>query len=536
MKYARTLVRVRGFGRPLAFLLLPVVVCASLMAQTTARKAVPESVPYKVLQGSITSKQQNTYVELPFAVPAKISRVTLTFSYTGKDQHTALDLGLIDPEGLRCWSGGNKSLLTVAETEATPSCLPGRLPAGTWKVLIGVPSIRRGQVSEYTAKVYLSSTGSLPETAESTGVVREGAAWYRGDLHMHTAHSDGSCASESGKKRVPCPVFLTVDAAARRGLDFIAITDHNTTSHYDAMRELTPYFDELLLIPGREITTFHGHMNVFGTEQFIDFRLGSAQVPDINTLLRRAQAAGGLISINHPGAPTGERCMGCGWDPSPAADMKLVQAVEAINSGSEEGPYSGVPFWERGLNQGYRLTAVGGSDNHDATKPLGRVGSVGSPTTVVYAAELSTPAILQAIHAGHVFVDLTASRDKLLEVHALAAGENVGMGDSMELAAGSSLRLEAHVVKASGASVVWIEDGKPLEEAGAQRAEGNQMGQGKQISQDDQTLSTEWKSDGARHWFRADVRGPDGHLWLLGNPVYVNWTKSGEEVKSGGVR
>jgi hypothetical protein len=29
-------------------------------------------------------------------------------------------------------------------------------------------------------------------------------------------------------------------------------------------------------------------------------------------------------------------------------------------------------------------------------------------------------------------------------------------------------------------------------------------------------------SDGRRHWFRAQVTGSDGKLWLLGNPVYVN--------------
>jgi predicted metal-dependent phosphoesterase TrpH len=94
--------------------------------------------------------------------------------------------------------------------------------------------------------------------------LRDQPGWYRGDLHMHDAHSDGSCASQSGK-RVPCPLFLTVQAALKRGLDFIAITDHNTTSQLDAMRELQPYYDRLLLIPGRELTTFTGHAGLLGT-------------------------------------------------------------------------------------------------------------------------------------------------------------------------------------------------------------------------------------------------------------------------------
>ena len=71
------------------------------------------------------------------------------------------------------------------------------------------------------------------DTSEDEGFasapLETGMRWYRGDLHMHTANSDGNCASQSGK-RVPCPVFVTAQAATQRGLDFIAITDHNATS------------------------------------------------------------------------------------------------------------------------------------------------------------------------------------------------------------------------------------------------------------------------------------------------------------------
>ena len=66
------------------------------------------------------------------------------------------------------------------------------------------------------------------------------------------------------------------------------------------MRELQPYFDKVLLIPAREITTFYGHMNLLGTTSYLDFRVGSQSVPDTNTLLRSAQKLGALVSINHP--------------------------------------------------------------------------------------------------------------------------------------------------------------------------------------------------------------------------------------------
>ncbi|HUB51008.1 MAG TPA: CehA/McbA family metallohydrolase [Terracidiphilus sp.] len=183
---------------------------------------------------------------------------------------------------------------------------------GTWNVLIGVPNIRSGVESHYTIHVWLSATGAVaaePEILRQP--LRSGPAWFRGDLHMHTGHSDGQCPSQSGKM-VPCPVFVTVDAAARRGLDFIAITDHNASSQYDAMREQQPYFDKLLLIPGREITTLKGHINFLGSTDFIDFMIGGKNVPDMNALLRSAGSVGAITSINHPMSPTGEICMGCG--------------------------------------------------------------------------------------------------------------------------------------------------------------------------------------------------------------------------------
>jgi hypothetical protein len=468
-----------------------------------------------VLEGTVSGSQNHTYIQVPFAVPPGAERVTITFSYTGKEQHTALDLGLLDPQRLRCWSGGNKSLLTVGLSDATPSCLPGAIPSGDWNVLIGVPNIRPQVTSHYTVHVFFTASGLVArEPAELRTALAVGPAWYRGDLHLHTAHSDGQCPSQTGKM-VPCPVFFTVDAAARRGLDFIAITDHNTTSQYDTMRELQPYFDKVLLIPGREITTFEGHLNLLGTTDFLDFRLGSAKVPNVNTLLRNADRLGALTSINHPTAPSGEICMGCGWTPESAVDPRLLTAVEAVNGGSEQHGFSGIPFWNIQLDNGYRLTGIGGSDNHRAMQPLNQAGAVGSPTTVVYAAELSIPAILDGIRAGHAFVDLAGSHDRMLEASAQSEDQVAHMGDSLPAAKGHTVRFDLHVVGVEKGTIMLREDGREM--ASSTHPE---------ITSLDQTFHLQWTSDGGRHWFRAQVAGADTKLWLLGNPIYVNWPKA----------
>jgi hypothetical protein len=439
--------------------------------------------------------------------------MTITFTYTGKEQHTALDLGLLDPNQLRCWSGGNKSVLTVGISDATPSCLPGLIPSGKWNVLIGVPNIRPGIRSHYTAQIFFTRTGLVADYPDVLRApLRRGPAWYRGDLHMHTANSDGQCPSQTGKM-VPCPVFFTVDAAARRGLDFIAITDHNATSQYDAMRELHPYFDKLLLIPGREITTFQGHLNFLGTTQFLDFRLGSKEVPDMNVLLRNAQKLGALVSINHPAAPTGEICMGCGWTPAVPVDMHLLTAIEAVNGGSEIPAFSGIPFWEKQLNQGYRLTAIGGSDNHRPMRPLDQAGSIGRPTTVVYAADLSTPAILAGIRSGRVFIDLTGSRDRLIDLQANAGASSAAMGGNLEAPGGQAAAIQVHVVACQDAAVHFLIDGEESSHLPPQT-----------VSAPDQTMRVDWTPDGRRHWLIAEVRDTTGRLLLLSNPIYVNWT------------
>jgi len=482
------------------------LVVLALIAGTSVHAQQP-----LVLRGTVKGAQNNTYIEVPFDVPSKTQRLTVSFHYTGREEKTTLDIGLEDPHGFRGWSGGNKSSFTISASDATPSYVPGELIPGRWKLLIGVPNIRPQTVASYEASILFEPGASGQPESFSAAPLRQGPAWYRGDLHMHTAHSDGHCASQSGKQ-VPCPVLLTLEAAIHRGLDFIAVTDHNTISHYDALRELQPYFDQLLLIPGREVTTFVGHANIFGTTDFIDFRVGSVSVPNMNSVFEQASRSGALISINHPGAPTGEVCMGCGWEAK--SDLHLVNAIEAVNGGSEEGPYSGVPFWERQLNAGYRVTAIGGSDNHDASLSPERAGSVGAPTTAVYAPGLSVSGILEGIRLGRVFVDLTASKDRLLDVFAESGTRKAVMGQTLQADSGDVVEVASHVVACPGSRLRILVDGKqdssvpPLE-----------------ITAADQTLNARWRSDGQRHWFRADVVSSSGKLELLGNPIYVNFAK-----------
>jgi hypothetical protein len=486
-------------GRP-SLSLLFVVFSSIAISQSSAP-------PNLVLHGEVRPSQNQTYIEAPFIVPNGVHRISVSFHNLGRDQHTVLDLGIADPLRFRGSSGGNKDQFTLSETDATPSYLPGAIPAGRWKLIIAVPNIRSGVTSGWRAEVWFNR--ALDDSSFTEQPLRDQPGWYRGDLHMHDTHSDGSCPSQSGKP-VPCPLFLTVEAAVRRGLDFIAISDHNTVSHFDDERELQPYFDKLLLIPGRELTTFNGHANAFGTTRFIDYRTGTPRVPDVNAMFRSARDLGAIVSINHPEAPTGEICMGCGWTPTKPVDMDLVTSVEVINDGGHPATH----FWEQQLLQGHRLTAIGGSDNHHADWPPEKPGSVGYPTTVIFARSLSVADILDGVRSGRVFIDATGSRDRLLDVNARTGSASAAMGGDLEPHNGDAVSLEVRTAHCEDGSVHFIVDGESSADLPSLS-----------ISSADQILRAEWHADGRRHFLRVEVRDANDRLLLLGNPIYFGYAK-----------
>ncbi|MCD9030875.1 CehA/McbA family metallohydrolase [Luteimonas sp. Y-2-2-4F] len=493
-------------GRAVRAMRLAAGALCTLAATAAQAIAAP---PDLVLEGELRGADHQTYREVPFEVPAGTRRITVEFDYSGREDRTTVDLGLIGPDGFlgrdgfRGWSGGNKRRFSVAATDATPSYQPGPLQPGRWALLLGLPNVRPQARDRYIARIWFNDRAPAPAP------LRDAPGWYRGDLHAHDAHSDAGCASQAGQ-RVPCPLFKTVQHAAERGLDFIALTDHNTVSQANALAELQPYYDRVLLLPGREVTTFSGHGNLIGPVDPLDFRVGSEAVPDWNHLLRAAAPMGGVFAINHPIRPSDETCMGCGWTAAPPVDYALVQAVEAVNGADADTPYSGIPFWERLLDAGHRVTAIGGSDNHDATLRGATPGGaeIGTPATVVHARTLSAPGILDGIRAGRAFVDVQGDPRRGLRFSARAGAARAEMGDALAAPAGAEVGFEATVTGAAGGRAQLIEDGRIVAE---QAVEG-----------DDAVLRFPRRGDGRRHWVRLDVRGADGRLWLLGNPIYVN--------------
>jgi hypothetical protein len=130
---------------------------------------------------------------------------------------------------------------------------------------------------------------------------------------------------------------------------------------------------------------------------------------------------------------------------------------------------------------------------------------------VVHAETLSMPAILAGLRAGHAFVDVQGSRDRRLEFTARSGNQSAQMGEAMVTPDDGAVEFSVQVANVIGARVEVVQDGGVI-------APGGDLS----IRQADQTLRFPWQSDGKPHWVRVNVRGADGKLLLVGNPIYLN--------------
>jgi hypothetical protein len=329
---------------------------------------------------------RNPYFYVPFEVPEGTTRIDVTLDYA-KAADCIIDLGAFDPrdtgyptmEGFRGWSGGARSSYFIATDDATPGYIHGDIPTGTWNVILGLYQVPEAG-AEVTVSIALDAA-PRPVTPQPprTFPMRKGAGWYKGDLHCHTFHSDAKGAPE------------TLHAAARQaGLDFLAITDHNTITQ---RRYFHPQSSsDLVFVRGMEVTTAVGHANVFGVDEWIDFRM--TKPSDAHVLERLVHDKGGLLSINHdkPVIP---------WDyEMPAADCQEVwQSTWLDHNWISLGRY------QQRLAEGMRLSAIGGSDYHQPAdlKPEGPL-VLARPTTVLWLPELSEDAVLAAMKSGYGYV------------------------------------------------------------------------------------------------------------------------------------
>lgn len=326
------------------------------------------------------------YFYVPFEVPPGTTRIDVRMAYP-KAPDCIIDLGLLDPratdypaqEGFRGWSGGARDHFFVALDDATPGYIHGALPAGRWRVILGLYQVPAAGAPVTLEIAFDDARRDIAPQPARRFPSRGQPGWYRGDLHTHTFHSDAAGSPE-----------LLHAAARQAGLDFLAVCDHNTISQ---RRYFHPHSSpELVFVRGMEVTTATGHANVFGVDDWIDFRM--RQPGDAHRLAQMVHARGGLLSVNHdkPTIP---------WN----YELPAIDCMEAWQSNWFAWNWISLERYQRRLAMGLRPALIGGSDYHQPAElePEGPFG-LGRPTTVLYLPELSEEAVLAAMRAGRGYV------------------------------------------------------------------------------------------------------------------------------------
>lgn len=457
---------------------------------------------------TLADKQQRDYILIPFDVPPGARRLEVSYTYQRHNGETVLDLGVFDArgtdflhgKGFRGWSGSERTHVVLTETSATPGYLPGPLLPGTWHVILGVYKVAP-QGSEYEVCVRVSDDpGSPPYPPPDAGPDhahgRSSPGWLRGDLQCHTHHSDGKASVEE---------LATI--ARERGLDFVAVTDHNTVSHHLYLPAYAS--SDLILIPGEEVTTYYGHANVWGLQEWVDFRCRTSE--DVRQVFLWAGGRGGLVSINHPkpGGPPWE----FGYD-LPFTCMEVWHGYPHYN-------HIPLQVWEGLLQAGRQIAAVGGSDVHLLPLPAARTFplQLGRPTTYVWVEERSIEGVLNGIRLGRVAISCNVDGPRInLRVYAHHA--QAAMGGSIVTPPGSRLTVEVDVSGGEGGILDIVHQGHAIESV--------------PIHSETLTYTTDLWVEGPGY-VRAQVRAQenDPRVWsslpllALTNPVYILMTQGG---------
>ncbi len=422
------------------------------------------------------------WVYVPVEVPRGVREISVKYSYDkpqppAGQPGNALDLGCFDDQGFRGWSGGARDSFTISRTEATPGYLPGPVRPGTWRVTLA-PYTVAPQGMNWTVEVTLRFGEPGEPFVPSHAPLRakgRGRAWYRGDMHIHSVHSDG--------KWLPEEIAATARA---NGLDYIVSTEHNTSSAAGIWGHHAT--DDLLIIDGEEVTTRNGHYTALGLPAgtWIDWRYRAVD-GQIARVVREIHEHGALAVSAHPFTP----CLGCQWK----FGYEHLDAIEVWNGPWTLDDEAALQMWN-GLLTSRRtwLPAVGDSDSHQ------RANTLGLPQNVVLADDLTKADILAGVKAGRLYV--AESSAVSLTFTASSGSHHAGIGERLKVDPGDEVTVSMTVEGVPAGVIRLITD------------------EGQMLEQPVGPLT--WKTrPRVAPYIRAEVRHPDGTMAAFTNPIFL---------------
>jgi hypothetical protein len=200
---------------------------------------------------------------------------------------------------------------------------------------------------------------------------------YVGNLHIHSAYSDGAAA-----------IPEIARCAKRNGLQFIIINDHEWMSDSIHLED-EGFYEGLPVMMGLEIGRQYHHYLAFDLETLVR---GDGLSPQ--SVIDRVNQQGGFGFLAHPfekGMPFKEHCIAYTWDDTSVEGFTGICIWNFASRFKEriKTPLHGVffllfkaqmlkgpsretlSFWDM-LCQRRRVVAIGGSDTHGAVFNLGR--------------------------------------------------------------------------------------------------------------------------------------------------------------------
>lgn len=165
------------------------------------------------------------------------------------------------------------------------------------------------------------------------------------DLHVHTCYSYDCWLS----------LEALIDVVQRRGLDGVAVLDHDEIAGALRLREMAPF----KVIVGEEIGTAHGGIGALFIEERIPPYLSAEET------IARIHAQNGLVFVPHPLA---RAVPGRIWQSKLQQIVKWVDLIEGYNA---RAPHPTDDHRARAFAAQHGIPVTAGSDGHFASE-IGR--------------------------------------------------------------------------------------------------------------------------------------------------------------------